>query len=171
MARILGIDAGDVRTGVALSDPGEFMASGLCTLTEYSEERLIDRLCALIALHNAEKVVLGLPVNMDGTKGFRAEKVEAFAAKLQEACRKEVILYDERCSTMMAHKRWIRSLPKSFCRTIWTKNETENKKAGILEHGKRKNRPSVFDSAGGGSMGKDHRTAGISGKTDLSMDV
>ena len=56
MARILGIDAGDVRTGVALSDPGEFMASGLCTLTEYSEERLIDRLCALIALHNAEKV-------------------------------------------------------------------------------------------------------------------
>ena len=68
MARILGIDAGDVRTGVALSDPGEFMASGLCTLTEYSEERLIDRLCALIALHNAEKVVLGLPVNMDGTK-------------------------------------------------------------------------------------------------------
>ena len=40
---------------------------------------------------------------MDGTKGFRAEKVEAFAAKLQEACRKEVILYDERCSTMMAH--------------------------------------------------------------------
>jgi len=103
LARILGIDAGDVRTGVALSDPGEFMASGLCTLTEYSEERLIDRLCALIALHNAEKVVLGLPVNMDGTKGFRAEKVEAFAAKLQEACRKEVILYDERCSTMMAH--------------------------------------------------------------------
>ena len=103
MARILGIDLGDVRTGVALSDPNEYMASGLMTITEYSEERLLDRLCALIDEKDAAEVVMGLPVNMDGSRGFRAEKVTAFAEKLGEKCGKTVILYDERCSTMVAH--------------------------------------------------------------------
>lgn len=103
MARILGIDLGDVRTGVAVSDPFGRMASGICTVTEYSEERLLQKLTAMVAEKEAESVVMGLPVNMDGSEGFRAEKVRAFAAKLAERCGKSVELYDERCSTMVAH--------------------------------------------------------------------
>ena len=104
MARVLGIDLGDVRTGVALSDPFGKMASGLETITEYSEERLISRLCALITEKQAAEVVMGLPINMDGSKGPRAQKVADFAARLEEACGMKVQLVDERCSTMVAHR-------------------------------------------------------------------
>ena len=104
MARVLGIDLGDVRTGVALSDPFGKMASGLETITEYSEERLISRLCALITEKQAAEVVMGLPINMDGSKGPRAQKVADFAAGLEEACGMKVQLVDERCSTMVAHR-------------------------------------------------------------------
>lgn len=103
MARILGIDLGDVRTGVAVSDEGEFIASGIGTITEYSEERLLDKLCAIINERNIQKVVMGLPVNMNGTIGPRAEKVQNFARKLSERSGLQVILSDERCSTMVAH--------------------------------------------------------------------
>ena len=103
MARIMGIDQGDVRTGVALSDPGELLASGLCTVTAYTEEKLLSELLRLIETHKPEKIVMGLPVNMDGSRGARAEKVSAFAAKLAEASGVEVILSDERCTTVVAH--------------------------------------------------------------------
>lgn len=103
MARILGIDLGDVRTGIAVSDPAQFMASGVCTITEYNEERLLDRLCAMFREYSAEEAVMGLPVNMDGSEGFRAEKVRKFASLLEEKSGKKIILFDERCSTMVAH--------------------------------------------------------------------
>ena len=99
----LGIDLGDVRTGIAVSDAGGKMAFGVCTITEYNEEKLLDRICALIAERKADKVVLGLPVNMDGSKGFRADKIKAFGEKLEERCGKSVEYCDERCSTMLAH--------------------------------------------------------------------
>ncbi len=104
MPRILGIDLGDVRTGIALSDPGELIASGLCTLTEYSEDRLIEKICALIKEREVLEVVVGLPVNMDGTYGPRALKVTSFAKLLSEKSGRDVRLYDERCSTMVAHR-------------------------------------------------------------------
>ena len=99
----MGVDQGNVRTGVALSDPGELLASGLCTVTAYTEEKLLSELLALIEKHKPEKIVMGLPVNMDGTHGARAEKVSAFAAKLSEASGLEVVLEDERCTTVEAH--------------------------------------------------------------------
>ena len=99
----MGIDLGDVRTGVALSDPSEFMASGLCTITEYTEERLVERLLKLISEHRPVKIVMGLPINMDGSEGFRAEKVRTFGEKLKIAAGLPLIYCDERCSTMVAH--------------------------------------------------------------------
>lgn len=104
MPRILGIDLGDARTGIALSDPGELIASGLCTLTEYSAERLIEKICALIKEREVSEVVIGLPVNMDGTHGPRALKVTVFAKLLSEKSGMNVRFYDERCSTMVAHR-------------------------------------------------------------------
>ena len=103
MARILGVDLGDVRTGVAVSDPDEKMAFGVCTVTEFSEDRLIARLCEIARQKDAAKVVFGLPVNMDGSKGFRAQKIEDFAARFAAAGGFEIAYSDERCSTMLAH--------------------------------------------------------------------
>ena len=100
----LGIDLGDVRTGIASSDPSGKMAFGVCTVTEYDEERLILKIIGYINEKNAETIVLGLPVNMDGSKGFRAEKIERFGSLLKERTGLPVVYCDERCSTMMAHQ-------------------------------------------------------------------
>ena len=100
----MGIDKGDVRTGVALSDPGELLASGVGTVTAYTEEKLLAELLCLIERHRPEKIVMGLPVNMDGTHGPRAEKVKAFAGRLSEASGLEVLFEDERCTTVAAHE-------------------------------------------------------------------
>ena len=128
MSRVLGIDLGDVRTGVALSDPFGKMASGLETITEYSEERLISRLCALITEKQAAEVVMGLPINMDGSKGPRAQKVADFAARLEEACGMKVQLVDERCSTMVAH----RFLNETNCRGKKRKQVVDTLSAEII---------------------------------------
>lgn len=128
MARVLGIDLGDVRTGVALSDPFGKMASGLETITEYSEERLISRLCTLITEKQAAEVVMGLPINMDGSKGPRAQKVADFAARLEEACGIKVQLVDERCSTMVAH----RFLNETNCRGKKRKQVVDTLSAEII---------------------------------------
>ncbi|MBQ8399970.1 MAG: Holliday junction resolvase RuvX [Clostridia bacterium] len=128
MARVLGIDLGDVRTGVALSDPFGQMASGLMTITEYSEERLITRLADLIREKGAQEVVMGLPINMDGSKGPRAQKVSDFALKLEEACGMKIILVDERCSTMVAH----RFLNETNCRGKKRKQVVDTLSAEII---------------------------------------
>ena len=128
MVRILGIDLGDVRTGVALSDPFGKMASGLMTITEYSEERLIDRLCRLILEKQVTRVVMGIPINMDGSKGQRALKAQEFARLLEQACGKEVILVDERCSTMVAH----RFLNETNCRGKKRKQVVDTLSAQII---------------------------------------
>lgn len=100
----MGIDLGDVRTGVALSDPSGRMAFGVCTLTEHVEEKLLARLVSLAKEKEAETVVFGLPVNMDGSKGERARKVEAFAGRFNELSGCPVAFADERLSTVLAHK-------------------------------------------------------------------
>ena len=101
--RILGIDLGDVRTGLALSDESCFLASGLCTFTAYNEEKAMEQILTAIRTHKVEEIVMGNPVNMNGTRGERSQKVEAFAEKLREQSGLPVTLFDERCTTMQAH--------------------------------------------------------------------
>lgn len=101
--KIMGVDLGKVRTGVALSDQSESFAFPNCVITEYTEERLVSRLCEKARELGAELIVAGLPKNMDGSEGFRAEECRATAEKLREASGIEVVMWDERCTTVSAH--------------------------------------------------------------------
>ena len=101
--KIMGVDLGKVRTGVALSDQSESFAFPNCVITEYTEERLVARLCEKARELGAELIVAGLPKNMDGSEGFRAEECRATAKKLREASGIEVVMWDERCTTVSAH--------------------------------------------------------------------
>ena len=102
--RIMAIDLGDAHTGIAVSDPTGLLAGFTTTITAYRPEAVAERISALAREHHAEELVLGHPRNMDGTVGPRAEKAEAFAALLREATGLPVILWDERRTTIDAHR-------------------------------------------------------------------
>jgi putative Holliday junction resolvase len=82
--RVLGVDLGEKRVGVALSDPLGFTAQGLETLENKGSAALLDALSALCREHGVTEVVIGLPVNMDGSHGPKARHTLAFVPKLQE---------------------------------------------------------------------------------------
>lgn len=100
---ILSVDYGDVRTGIAVCDKFQMLASPVCVITEKDSERLSDRIAETVKEKNAEKIVLGLPKNMDGSEGFRAEACKEFAQLLKEKTGLEVVLQDERLTTVSAH--------------------------------------------------------------------
>ena len=101
---ILGIDHGDVRTGVAVCDKNEILASPVTVITERRDEVLAQRIAALAEELRAEEIVMGLPKNMDGSVGFRAQAIEAFAETLRAAVSIPVVLRDERLTTVSAHQ-------------------------------------------------------------------
>lgn len=103
MKRIIAIDYGDARTGVAVSDLTGTLAGEALTIQEWNAEKLAQRLAFFARERDAEKFVLGLPKNMDGTEGPRAEKSRAFAELLRERTGLEVRLWDERRSSVEAH--------------------------------------------------------------------
>lgn len=103
--RILGLDVGEQRIGVALSDPLGWTAQGLCTLERsQEEEKDVNRLNQIIKEYEVEKVVVGLPKNMNGSLGPQAQKVQDFAQKLEAVCGVAVIFWDERLSTVLAER-------------------------------------------------------------------
>lgn len=102
--RILGVDYGDVRTGLAVSDMLGFMASGIGTIKMGGMRNTAEAVAAEAAKQSAVLIVIGLPKNMDGSEGFRAEAVRAFAALLAEYTEIPYVFYDERLSTAEAHK-------------------------------------------------------------------
>lgn len=101
--KIMGIDFGDVRTGIATSDLMGLLASGKGTL-KGGFEKTAQSVAQLVKENDIGKIVLGHPINMNGTLGERSEKIKAFAARLEELCGIEVELYDERLSTANAHQ-------------------------------------------------------------------
>ena len=103
MKRIIAIDYGDARTGVAVSDLTGTLAGEALTIQEWNAEKLAQRLAFFARERDAEKFVLGLPKNMDGTEGPRAEKARQFKELLEEASGLPVILWDERRSSIEAH--------------------------------------------------------------------
>ncbi len=100
---IMSVDLGKARTGIAVSDNSESFAFPKGVITEYNTDRLIIRLCEEINKYGADIIVVGFPKNMDGSIGFRAKECSEIAEKLREQCGKEVILWDERCTTVSAH--------------------------------------------------------------------
>lgn len=103
-ARVMGIDYGDVRIGIAVSDLMGWTAQGVETIHRKSEEHDFARLAELIQQYEVEKIVLGFPKNMNGTIGPRGELSQQFAEILNEKFGLPVILWDERLSTMAAER-------------------------------------------------------------------
>ena len=101
--RYLGVDYGDVRTGIAVSDETNTLACGVGTVKEEWPPKLALKIKEYVERYAITDIVLGDPVNMNGSKGPRSEKAHAFAEALKEACGVNVILYDERLTTVSAH--------------------------------------------------------------------
>lgn len=102
--RIMAIDYGDARTGVAFSDLTGFLAGQTFLIKSRKEDVVLAELVALIQTQGADELVMGYPRNMDGTLGPRAEKYAAFARRLEEAAGLPVVLWDERRTTVDAHR-------------------------------------------------------------------
>ena len=101
--RIMAIDYGDAHTGIAVSDPTGLLAGFTTVITAYRPEAVAQRVAELAREHGAEELVLGHPVNMDGSLGPRSEKARAMKALLEEATGLPVVLWDERRTTIDAH--------------------------------------------------------------------
>lgn len=100
---IMSVDYGDVRTGIAVCDKNEMLASPVKVITETDSETLSDDIANEAVNLKAEMVVVGLPKNMDGSEGFRAEACREFASVLETKTGIPVHLYDERLTTVSAH--------------------------------------------------------------------
>ena len=102
--RIMAIDYGDAHTGVALSDPTGFLAGSATTIHSRKEEVVLSELARMVRENRVDELVMGFPRNMDGTEGPRAELYRAFAGKVEEATGLKVVLWDERRTTVDAHR-------------------------------------------------------------------
>ena len=101
--RIMAIDYGDAHTGIAISDPTGLLAGFTTVINSRRQEVVVEQVTLLAKEHGAEELVLGHPVNMDGTLGPRSEKAKAMKALLEEATALPVVLWDERRTTVEAH--------------------------------------------------------------------
>ena len=104
MERVLGIDYGDVRVGLAISDPLGITAQGLDTLIINNNiKKFIQEIKSIIEKYQVKKVVLGNPKNMDGTESEKSKKVLELVPKIEDLG-VQVILWDERLTTVSAYK-------------------------------------------------------------------
>ena len=100
---IMSADLGKARTGIAVSDIGESFAFPKTVINEYNTEKLVQKISNLSKELGAEEIVVGLPKNMDGSLGWRAEECSDIAEKIKLASSLPVVLWDERCTTVSAH--------------------------------------------------------------------
>ena len=103
MKRIMGIDYGDARTGVAVSDLLCSIVGSTCVVPSRNREKAIADIVKLARENDVGSIVVGLPKNMDGTEGPRAELCQEFAEELRKASGLEVAMWDERRTTVEAH--------------------------------------------------------------------
>ncbi|MCI7368802.1 MAG: Holliday junction resolvase RuvX [Firmicutes bacterium] len=101
--RIMGIDYGDARTGLAVSDEMNILVGEAWTVNEWNPERVADVIAQEAQKRNVRRLVLGLPKNMDGSEGPRAEKCRSFAELLRSKTDIELVMWDERRSSIEAH--------------------------------------------------------------------
>ncbi len=100
--KILAVDLGLARTGLAISDPREMLASPVGTVEERNLDRLAQHIAQVAAQQGAEALVVGHPRNMDGTRGESAQRAETFATTLEELTGLPTTLWDERMTTVSA---------------------------------------------------------------------
>ena len=102
--RIMAIDYGDARTGVAISDAMGFMAGFTTVIHSRKGDVVLEELAKIMVEHGVDELVMGFPRNMDGTEGPRADLYREFAARVEERCGMPVHLWDERRTTIEAHQ-------------------------------------------------------------------
>ena len=100
--RVLAVDYGDVRTGLAISDESLFLASGIGTIEATGDRALARKINEVAKSRGVGLIIVGDPINMNGTRGPRSEKARAFAEKLRAETGLPVVLEDERCTTLSA---------------------------------------------------------------------
>ncbi len=100
---IMSVDLGKARTGIAVSDKGEGFAFPKTVINEYNTEKLVQKIAEWAKELNAEEIVVGLPKNMDGSLGWRAEECNEIGEKIKLATSLPVVMWDERCTTVSAH--------------------------------------------------------------------
>jgi putative Holliday junction resolvase len=123
MARILGIDYGEARTGIAISDPLGITAQGLETINSQGSDKVIlRRIAEIVEEYDVDTFVIGNPLNMDGTESERSKLTKEFIHKLNSRFNKiKVVSVDERLTTVEAH------------RTMNDLNINNKKKKGIVD--------------------------------------
>ena len=103
MKRIMGVDFGDARTGIAVSDLLCSLVGTTTVIHSRNTEKTISQICQMVKDSDIGEIVVGLPKNMDGTEGVRAELCRDFAKRLEEAAGLPVKMWDERRTTVEAH--------------------------------------------------------------------
>ena len=101
--KVLAIDYGDARTGIAVSDLTGSIVGYTTVIHSWNREKTLSEICRLVKEQGAQQIVMGFPRNMDGSEGPRAELYRAFAADLEHALDMPVRLWDERRTTVEAH--------------------------------------------------------------------
>ncbi len=102
--RCLGLDVGDKRIGVAISDPEQILASPLSTIIRDDDEKAIDAIIELVAKHEVQRIVVGLPYSLNGSVGRQASKVMTFVEQLSKCTEAHIETRDERFSTIVAER-------------------------------------------------------------------
>lgn len=102
--RMMAVDYGDSRTGVAFCDEMEMLASPFCVINERYAPKLIEKLKEIAVEQKAKQIVVGLPRNMDGSYGYRCNECRRLGDSLSEATGLPVVYQDERLTTVMAHE-------------------------------------------------------------------
>ena len=102
--RIIGLDYGEARIGVAVSDVMGMIANPMPTISEKDREKQLAAVMEVIKSCGAEKIVVGLPMRMDGTFGHRADYTKEFAKELSERSGLPYVMWDERLSSAEAHR-------------------------------------------------------------------
>lgn len=99
---ILGVDLGHARTGLSVCDKTELLASPAGVIKERNDTALVEKIVLEANERSAQKIIVGLPRNMDGTCGFAAQRAQELAKQIEEKSGVEVVLWDERCTTQIA---------------------------------------------------------------------
>lgn len=126
--RIIGLDIGDKRIGIAISDPLRITAAGLETIERQNMKIDVERVKQIAERHGAVQIVVGLPLNMDGSSGEQADKVRSFASKLARSTGLPVVYEDERLSTVSA----IRTLTLQGVKTGKNRDLVDRQAAAII---------------------------------------
>lgn len=101
--KVLSVDYGDVRTGIAISDVRGMLASPLCVIEQSYQPKLVDKIVQIVEENKIEKIVIGLPRNMDGSYGYRCDECRSLGDAIAQKIDVDIFYEDERLTTVMAH--------------------------------------------------------------------